>query len=299
MSTSYNPHCKGGHSAEKCGTESCKGKSLCGNDCRGCPDDPRLWSVLCKGGHNASTCGTELCRGKSKCVRQCQGCPDDPQSNNPHCKGGHNASTCGTESCRERSKCVRQCQGCPDDPQSNNPHCKGGHNVSTCGTESCRGRSKCVRQCQGCPDDPTLWNANCKGGHSASTCGTHACRGKSKCVRNCEGCPDNKVSAIAPRTSDDASASASVFDNRNHEKLSAGAVRETEEEAKTEAKRQAHVQEDGRGECSICLVNPTTHIFVPCGHKCICATCQIDLHAISACPICQTTHTACIRVYDT
>ena len=60
--------------------------------------------------------------------------------------------------------------------------------------------------------------------------------------------------------------------------------------------------------CCVCLTREKNMAFVPCGHKCICATCfnklqpssQIDrqdIFIIKTCPICKTKGFA-IKIYD-
>ncbi|KAJ8677729.1 hypothetical protein QAD02_013516 [Eretmocerus hayati] len=42
---------------------------------------------------------------------------------------------------------------------------------------------------------------------------------------------------------------------------------------------------DPGNECSICMERKKTHVFVDCGHLCVCATCM--LKGINTCPICR------------
>jgi len=50
--------------------------------------------------------------------------------------------------------------------------------------------------------------------------------------------------------------------------------------------------------CVVCMDAPTTHAFMPCGHRCVC---QRDANALmmhdGICPICRTQATAVIRIY--
>jgi len=55
-------------------------------------------------------------------------------------------------------------------------------------------------------------------------------------------------------------------------------------------------------DCVICMSEPPTHLFYPCGHKDICSTCATD-HAIvlslqELCPSCRQRFTDICRVYD-
>ena len=47
--------------------------------------------------------------------------------------------------------------------------------------------------------------------------------------------------------------------------------------------------------CCICLERPPTHVVVPCGHKCLCATCS---HSLKRCPLCRTKVAMICYVYD-
>ena len=50
-----------------------------------------------------------------------------------------------------------------------------------------------------------------------------------------------------------------------------------------------------REECSICLDGADLLVLVPCGHKCVCATCRAR---IKQCPICRKTIESTVqRVY--
>ncbi|CAE6972902.1 ubi [Symbiodinium natans] len=39
-------------------------------------------------------------------------------------------------------------------------------------------------------------------------------------------------------------------------------------------------------KCCMCLVLPSDHAFLPCGHLCVCATCLVASH-VDACPVCR------------
>ena len=47
-------------------------------------------------------------------------------------------------------------------------------------------------------------------------------------------------------------------------------------------------------ECVVCLDEPSTHLFVPCGHQCVCFSCG---SVMDACPKCRATVTLLLRVY--
>lgn len=49
-------------------------------------------------------------------------------------------------------------------------------------------------------------------------------------------------------------------------------------------------------ECVVCLDGTRSHIFVPCGHLCLCSTCAAG-EAVRECPLCRTAPTAVLRVY--
>jgi hypothetical protein len=47
-------------------------------------------------------------------------------------------------------------------------------------------------------------------------------------------------------------------------------------------------------ECVVCLDEPSTHLFVPCGHQCVCFSCG---SLLDACPKCRASVTLLLRVY--
>ena len=47
-------------------------------------------------------------------------------------------------------------------------------------------------------------------------------------------------------------------------------------------------------ECAICLDGDAEYAVVPCGHRCLCASC---IKAVSECPVCRGTMTAVLRVF--
>ena len=84
--------------------------------------------------------------------------------------------------------------------------------------------------------------------------------------------------------------------------LPRGSRREREDDAEHEERpaQRARVEPpppDEQSMCTVCLDTPKTHIFVPCGHLCVCETCSGSLDL--KCPICRTTNTMVIRAYQT
>lgn len=58
------------------------------------------------------------------------------------------------------------------------------------------------------------------------------------------------------------------------------------------------------GQCCVCLGGGkdlmASHIFVPCGHQCVCESCEKDISAMGQsrkCPMCRQPATDCIRVF--
>ena len=47
-------------------------------------------------------------------------------------------------------------------------------------------------------------------------------------------------------------------------------------------------------ECAICLDDNTEYAVVPCGHRCLCASC---INAVSKCPVCRGAMTTVLRVF--
>lgn len=48
--------------------------------------------------------------------------------------------------------------------------------------------------------------------------------------------------------------------------------------------------------CDICLSNQKTHACLPCGHKCLCSDCAVEIS--DRCPICNTLIINIIRIFD-
>ena len=47
-------------------------------------------------------------------------------------------------------------------------------------------------------------------------------------------------------------------------------------------------------ECAVCLDGDAEYAVVPCGHRCLCASC---IKAVSECPVCRGAMTAVLRVF--
>ena len=47
-------------------------------------------------------------------------------------------------------------------------------------------------------------------------------------------------------------------------------------------------------ECAICLDGDAEYAVIPCGHRCLCASC---IKAVSECPVCMAAMTAVLRVF--
>lgn len=54
------------------------------------------------------------------------------------------------------------------------------------------------------------------------------------------------------------------------------------------------------GTCIICLSKPNSHLYVPCGHRCVCIDCATrwDKQGSGTCPMCATPYEDFLRVYD-
>lgn len=53
-----------------------------------------------------------------------------------------------------------------------------------------------------------------------------------------------------------------------------------------------------RGTCCTCWNEAATHIFIPCGHLCICGDCEQRIIDYK-CPLCRTVYIECIPVITT
>ena len=56
---------------------------------------------------------------------------------------------------------------------------------------------------------------------------------------------------------------------------------------------------DSEGECVVCMEGENTHIFVPCGHKCVCEGCAVLIMESGAaqCPTCRGEAERVMRIY--
>mmetsp|Transcript_27986 Transcript_27986/g.63328 ORF Transcript_27986/g.63328 Transcript_27986/m.63328 type:complete len:340 (-) Transcript_27986:346-1365(-) len=54
------------------------------------------------------------------------------------------------------------------------------------------------------------------------------------------------------------------------------------------------------GTCIICQSEPPTHLYSPCGHRCVCSQCAVrwDEQGAGTCPFCATPYEHFLRVYD-
>ena len=54
------------------------------------------------------------------------------------------------------------------------------------------------------------------------------------------------------------------------------------------------------GTCIICQSKPNSHLYVPCGHRCVCIGCATrwDEQGSGTCPMCATPYEDFLRVYD-
>ena len=78
----------------------------------------------------------------------------------------------------------------------------------------------------------------------------------------------------------------------------ATAAAETPEEETAERPSSSLLHVVVQGECTVCLDALNTHVLVPCGHKCVCATCAEAVRAHGHCPICRTPIVWVCEVYE-
>ena len=61
------------------------------------------------------------------------------------------------------------------------------------------------------------------------------------------------------------------------------------------------IARDSASTCIICMENPTTRLFTPCGHHCICGPCAVKYHDScgrrSGCPMCRVRYTGIIKMF--
>jgi hypothetical protein len=65
--------------------------------------------------------------------------------------------------------------------------------------------------------------------------------------------------------------------------------------------------EGGGGEespcCVVCMVAPRSHVFIPCGHQCVCGECSTEMlrrgrGARVLCPVCRRASTSVMQIYE-
>jgi len=74
------------------------------------------------------------------------------------------------------------------------------------------------------------------------------------------------------------------------------------EEAAAAAAAAAALQEDRDGDsvvCVVCMDAPSTHAFVPCGHRSVCQACSITVFGLfqQLCPVCRCASTQVIKIF--
>jgi hypothetical protein len=51
-------------------------------------------------------------------------------------------------------------------------------------------------------------------------------------------------------------------------------------------------------ECKVCMHAPKSHLFVPCGHMCVCSSCAAAvMKATKRCPICCTPASQVVKLF--
>lgn len=53
-----------------------------------------------------------------------------------------------------------------------------------------------------------------------------------------------------------------------------------------------------QSECVICMDAKTTHLIAPCGHKCVCAECAMQIDQTNRCPICMRDIVMIVPVFE-
>ena len=82
--------------------------------------------------------------------------------------------------------------------------------------------------------------------------------------------------------------------------LEAAAVAAAQAVQRTERKeREAREEAERAQECGVCLCERKTHMFTPCGHKCVCEGCADELlRRGDRCPVCRAALEGAVRVFD-
>ena len=70
-----------------------------------------------------------------------------------------------------------------------------------------------------------------------------------------------------------------------------GAASDAEKDARLAAFEKAEAEAELQKECVVCMDARRTHLFLPCGHLCVCEKCSIMImcgeEGNKVCPICQ------------
>jgi hypothetical protein len=57
-------------------------------------------------------------------------------------------------------------------------------------------------------------------------------------------------------------------------------------------------EQETRRECCVCLENQASHVMVPCGHVCVCHSCEgVVTNGDKLCPICRVPVTTVVKVF--
>ena len=77
---------------------------------------------------------------------------------------------------------------------------------------------------------------------------------------------------------------------------------QTNEELGSHENRESQKEQRRRDEndeqlCVICLAEPRSHAFVPCGHRCVCTACAEDSRSARKCPMCKGEVSQIIKIY--
>ena len=84
------------------------------------------------------------------------------------------------------------------------------------------------------------------------------------------------------------------------EEIAAAAAAPSAPSVETAPAPIAAVQEEHM--CVICYENPSSHAFIPCGHKHICGACSVNQPMIDAlhgkCPTCSTEFSMILHIYE-
>jgi hypothetical protein len=57
-------------------------------------------------------------------------------------------------------------------------------------------------------------------------------------------------------------------------------------------------EQETRRECCVCLEHPASHVMVPCGHVCVCHSCEgFVTNGDKLCPICRVPVITVVKVF--